>query len=239
MAGLITWHELITSDVEAATRFYTELLGLELETADMGDFQYPMLQKDGRTHAGFVPKPAEAQAPSHWYPYVQADDVDAAVERAKELGAQVYMGPAEVSERLRFAVLGDPHHASFGVMTWSEEPPTGVFAWDELYAEDVEAAKSFYGGVFGWTTSPAPFEGYRFFDAGETHIAGLMKKTDELPHSAWGTYFSTGDVDASTARAQELGATVMVPPTPLADVGRFAVLADPTGAAFGLYVQLD
>lgn len=54
MDSAITWHELITSDVEAATRFYTELLGLELETADMGDFQYPMLRKDGRTHAGFI-----------------------------------------------------------------------------------------------------------------------------------------------------------------------------------------
>ena len=50
MTGAITWHELYTSDVDAVTRFYTELLGLELETADMGDFQYPMLRKDGRRH---------------------------------------------------------------------------------------------------------------------------------------------------------------------------------------------
>jgi uncharacterized protein len=237
MAGLMTWHELVTSDVDAATRFYTELLGVELETADMGDFQYPMLRKDGRTHAGFVPKPAETQAPSHWYPYIQADDVDATVEQAQDLGAQVYMGPAEVSERLRFAVLGDPHHATFGVMTWSEEPPTGVFAWDELYAEDVDAAKSFYGAIVGWTTSAAPFEGYQFFDSGETHVGGLMKKTDELPHSAWGTHFATKDVDASTAHAQELGAAVVVPPMPLENVGRFSVLTDPTGAAFGLFAE--
>ena len=55
----ITWHELITTDVEGATRFYTDLLGLELETADMGDFQYQMLRKDGRTHAGFVAQQME------------------------------------------------------------------------------------------------------------------------------------------------------------------------------------
>lgn len=236
MNSVITWHELYTNDVDAAASFYTELLGLELETVDMGDFQYPMLRKDGRTHAGFV-KSMHEEIPSHWYPYVSVEDVDASVEQVKGLGGELHHGPADVSEQLRFAVLGDPWHATVGVMTWNEEPPTGVFAWDELYAEDVEAATSFYGAVFGWTTSAAPFEGYRFFDSGETHVGGLMAKTDELPHSAWGTHFATGDVDASTARAQGLGATVIVPPMPLENVGRFAVLTDPTGAAFGLFAE--
>jgi uncharacterized protein len=235
MTGLIVWHELFTSDVEAATRFYTELLGLELETADMGDFQYPMLRKDGRTHAGFVRK-EDAEAPSHWYPYVQVESVDATVELAKELGAELYHGPADAGEGLRFAVLGDPQRATVGVMQWGQEAPTGVFAWDELYAADVDAAARFYGELFAWTTS-AFRDGYRFFDSGETHLGGLMQKTDEMPVAAWGTHFATDDVDASAARGQELGATVMLPPTSMEDVGRFAVLADPTGAPFGLYTS--
>ena len=49
MAGMITWHELFTTDVDGRSRFYTELLGAEIETADMGDFEYQMLNKDGRT----------------------------------------------------------------------------------------------------------------------------------------------------------------------------------------------
>ena len=60
----ITWHELITTDVEGATGFYTELLGLELERADMGDFEYPMLKRGDRTHAGFVKQEME-DVPSH------------------------------------------------------------------------------------------------------------------------------------------------------------------------------
>lgn len=183
MDGAITWHELITSDVDAATRFYTELLGLEQETADMGDFQYPMLRKDGRTHAGFVKQEIE-QAPSRWYPYVQVDDVDAKVEQAKGLGAELYMGPASVGDDLRFAVLADPQRAAFGLMSWSAEPPTGVFAWDELYAADVDEAATFYGDLVGWRTSPSHIDWYRLFDSGEAHIAGLMKKTDDMPPSA-------------------------------------------------------
>ena len=77
MAGLITWHELFTDDVEAGVRFYTELLGLEIETYDAGDFQYQMLKKGEHTEAGFVAKPSETPegTPNHWYPYIQVDDV--------------------------------------------------------------------------------------------------------------------------------------------------------------------
>jgi predicted enzyme related to lactoylglutathione lyase len=64
-----------------------------------------------------------------------------------------------------------------------------------------------------------------------------MQKPDELPVAAWGTYFATGDVDASAARAQELGAILTVPATSMENVGRYAVLTDPTGAAFGLYAR--
>ena len=49
MAGLITWHELLTDDVDGAVRFYTELLGVEIEDAEMGDFTYHMLE-EGRAH---------------------------------------------------------------------------------------------------------------------------------------------------------------------------------------------
>ena len=46
----------------------------------MGDFEYPMLKKGDGTHAGFVAKGEEpAQIPSHWYPYIHVDDVDASV----------------------------------------------------------------------------------------------------------------------------------------------------------------
>ena len=234
MTGVITWHELITSDIDAATAFYTELLGLELETADMGDFQYPMLRKDGRTHAGFV-KQEQPGMPSLWYPYALVEDVDGAVETAKGNGAVLYMGPADVPDTgLRFAVLGDPQRGSFGVMQWNQEPPTGVFAWDELHATDVDAAADFYGSVVGWTTSEF-MEGYRMFSAGETPVSGLMQERGGSPVAYWLAYFAVDDTDAVAERAMELGAGVLLPPESMENVGRYAVLTDPTGAAFGIH----
>jgi len=236
MNGVITWRELYTDDVDAAAGFYTELLGLELETADMGDFEYPMLKKDGGTHAGFFKKDQEHEhVLAHWYPYVLVDDVDAATETAKARGAEVYTGPADVpAAGMRFTVLGDPQRASFGVMSWSQEPPSGVFAWDELHATDLDAAAGFYADVVGWTTSDFA-EGYRVFSAGETMVGGLMQQRSNSPVANWLSYFAVDDTDAMAAKAMELGAGVVVPPESMENVGRYAVLTDPTGAAFGIH----
>jgi hypothetical protein len=66
-----------------------------------------------------------------------------------------------------------------------------------------------------------------------------MKKPDQMPVAAWGTHFATDDVEASAGRAQELGATVLLPPTTDEQVGTYAMLTDPTGAAFGLYKAIQ
>jgi hypothetical protein len=164
-------------------------------------------------------------------------DVDAAVEQAKSRGSDVYHGPVSMAD-IRFAVLGDPQRATFGVLSSPNDAPTGLFVWDELHAADVDAAKRYYGELFGWTASSF-MEGYDVFNAGETMVGGLTPKNEGMQVAAWLSYIAVDDTDAATARAQELGATMMLEPTTMENVGRFSVLADPTGAAFGLHKSAD
>jgi predicted enzyme related to lactoylglutathione lyase len=202
----------------------------------MGDYQYPMLKSDGRYHAGFFLKDQDhEQVPSHWYPYVLVDDVDASVEQAKSLGAQLFHGPADVMD-LRFGVLGDPQHATFAVISSPNPAAEGLFVWDELHSTDADSAKRFYGQLFGWTTAQM-MENYEIFSAGETQAAGLYADSD-AHGSYWLTYLGVDDVDASAAKAQERGAGVIVEPADIPDIGRFAVITDPTGAAVGLFKGL-
>ena len=121
-------------------------------------------------------------------------------------------------------------------MSWNQEPPAGLVAWDELHAVDVDAAKRFYGDVAGWTTEPF-MEGYDALNAGDTTVAGLMQERRDSPVSYWLAYFSVDDTDAVAAKAMELGAGVVVPAESMEGVGRYAVLSDPTGAAFGLHAS--
>ncbi|QQS12969.1 MAG: VOC family protein [Rhodospirillales bacterium] len=118
--------------------------------------------------------------------------------------------------------------------------PAGRFVWFELMTTDQAAAKAFYAAVVGWGAMDAPMPGmtYTMFTAGGTPIGGLM----DLPEDArkagappsWSGYVAVDDVDAAAAKAASLGGAVHVPPTDIPEVGRFAVVADPHGAALAM-----
>jgi uncharacterized protein len=235
--GRFTWHDLNSTDRERAQRFYSELLGWEVETWKPGEMDYPMISANGTNHGGFME--AQDGAPSHWIGHVAVDDVDAAVERAKSAGGSVLGEPMEIPEIGRIAVIRDPQGAFVSAYESAGEAqiPQGVFIWDELLTSDVEGAKRFYGELFGWTADDADMGGgmtYTLFQIGETSIAGCLKPREGGVPPHWYPYLATNDVDATVAKAKELGADVYMEPTSMEDVGRFAVLGDPTSATFGL-----
>lgn len=239
--GRIVWHDLVTPDVGTATSFYTQLLGWELETWKPGEFDYPMITKGGQMHGGFVAVEGAEAPPPHWLAYVNVADVDATAARAESLGAKIYTPPTDIPEVGRFTVLGDPQGAVIGAIQTQGESPTppgtGTFVWDELMADDLDAAKQFYGELLGWEAKDVDMGGgsYTLFNRDGTDVAGAMKKPDEAPMPAWTTYVGVDDVDATAQRAGELGGTVLMGPTEAGEYGRFAVVADPTGGVFGLY----
>lgn len=119
----------------------------------------------------------------------------------------------------------------------TDSPNKGLFTWHELLTKDTEAAKAFYGAVVGWGTQavPDPAMAYTLWTNANGPVGGLMSlEAAQQPegHAHWMGTISVADIDATFARAGELGATVHAPVHEIPNVGRFAVLADPTGAAF-------
>jgi predicted enzyme related to lactoylglutathione lyase len=172
--------------------------------------------------------------------HVRVDDADAAAKRAESAGGSVIAGPMDIPDVGRFAAIRDPQGAALSVFAPndSEMPPAeGVFVWDELATSDVDGAKRFYGEVVGWTTVDMDMGDmtYTMFRTGDTDRAGCMPMMPGAPAPSWLTYIGTDDVDATAAKAKELGATVHVEPQDIPNVGRFAVVGDPTGATFGLF----
>jgi predicted enzyme related to lactoylglutathione lyase len=114
--GVFVWDELVTTDVEAAKRFYSEVFGWTSRDMDMGEMTYTIFQNsDDVDVAGALPRPAGMQAPPHWLPYIYTDDVDKTAAQAKELGANVFMEAFDVPNVGRIAVLQDPVGAVFGL----------------------------------------------------------------------------------------------------------------------------
>ena len=111
--------------------------------------------------------------------------------------------------------------------------------WIELTTDNQDAAKGFYGELFGWTYEESPMEQggeYAMFQpqAGGPGGGIMTRPKPEMP-TAWMPYVAVDDLDASVDRVKALGGTVHMGPTPVADFGAFAVIADPSGGVMGLW----
>lgn len=117
----------------------------------------------------------------------------------------------------------------------------GSHVWYELSTTDLSSATAFYSKVMGWEVrdSGMPDMAYQLFYAQGGQVAGAMNQPAEVKAMGvppmWMGYVGVESVDASAEKASSLGGTIHQPPTDIPGIGRFAVLADPHGAAFALF----
>ena len=112
------------------------------------------------------------------------------------------------------------------------------FCHIELHTSDVDSAKSFYGGLLDWELQNMPMGDFKYTMIGvgdEGTGGGMMTKPSPDAPTAWLPYIQVDSVDQSTAKAQELGGSIIQEKTEVPDFGFFCVIADPTGAAVGLW----
>lgn len=115
-----------------------------------------------------------------------------------------------------------------------------TFGWVQLASSDPKAAKDFYETLFRWKIAPQECDGHKSFfeiDAGEGPCAGIDQAEDGKG-SHWIPFVSVGDIHESTAKAEGLGAKIVVPVMDLGhDQGFISVFIDPTGAVLGMHAR--
>jgi uncharacterized protein len=238
--GTFSWVDLSTSDASAAKSFYGELLGWEFEDNEIpGGTIYTMCAIDGDHVCGIA---EQKEVPPHWNSYVTVADADAAVAKAKELGATVIEEAFDVMDTGRMGVFSDPTGAALCVWQPKQHIGAGVvnvpgaLSWNELHTPDMDVAGAFYADLFGWSLGPMDTGGgpaYMEIRNGERDNGGVMATQEgEPPH--WLPYFATNDLDGANSKAQERGGQLFAGPIPMPG-GKIAVLADPQGAPFGLW----
>ena len=118
----------------------------------------------------------------------------------------------------------------------------GAVSWTELMTTNPAAATEFYGQLFGWKFETMNMgTPYSVLKVGESAIGGVMGMPPGAPPGmppAWVTYVTVADVDALAVKVTELGGKVMMPPTDIPTVGRFAVIQDPQGAVINMISYL-
>jgi predicted enzyme related to lactoylglutathione lyase len=242
--GTPSWVDLGSPDVGASSAFYSALFGWTVQVADdpaAGGYALAFL--DGDAVAGVGPLMNEGQPPA-WTTYVSVENADAAVAAAKAAGGMVFVEPMDVLDVGRMAIFADPGGAVCAVWQPREHIGAGIvnepgsMCWNELATRDIEGSKAFYGAVFGWKgdTQSMGEMSYTEWKLNDRTIGGMMEMGSEFPPQVpphWNVYFAVTDCDATVAKATSLGGSVMNPPTDIPP-GRFAVVADPHGAAFAV-----
>ena len=122
-----SWSELVTTDVEASKQFYSAVFGWGSQThGEGGPMAYTEWKVGDRSVGGMMKKPPmmPAEVPPHWGVYFTVEGTEAAMDKVKELGGQVLMGPMDV-EPGKIAVVSDPQGAVFNIITLSPQRAAG------------------------------------------------------------------------------------------------------------------
>ena len=252
--GSFCWIELATSDQKASKHFYGALFGWTANDTPMGpgDF-YTIFQLEGRdVAAGYsLRKEQRAQAvPSHWMLYVAVESAEATASKVVPAGGKVLVPPLDVATYGKMAILQDPTGPVLSIWEPKGNKGTGLagvggtLCWADLSSPDPGRAAKFYHELFGWKATSDnddnPPSGYQHIQNGEEFIGGILPnaegKSKIPPH--WLAYFMVSNCDLSAAKAKELGAGFLMPPTTLEGVGRLAVVADPQNAVFAIFQPL-
>lgn len=254
--GSPCWLDLGAPDIPAAAAFYGAVLGWEFEPYGPEE-AYGLFRLAGKTVAA-LGRLTEEGARSAWMIYFDTRDADATAQAVERAGGTVRVAAVAADGEGRMAQFTDPQGGQFAV--WQPGKTQGVeladqpgsLCWTELYTTDAQAAKEFYGAVFGWRSQDIELPGgggtYSLTtpaDTGEDRVhGGIMQLSAE--HLAltggtpyWHPVFAVADCDEAVRRVTENGGSVQMGPEDAAGVGRLAVCVDPSGADFVLLTPTE
>jgi uncharacterized protein len=245
--GDFIWYELLTSDPDAAARFYETVVGWNTRVFEGAGNGYRLFGIGGADIAGFMPIPADAEGMRPgWLGYVGVDDVDATAAEIVQAGGAQHMPPTDIPGVGRFALLADPQGVPFYVMRGAMEGTstsfspneTGHCQWNELSTSDPAAALAFYNARFGWEKGGAMPMGemgdYQFIDHHGQTIGAVMKRPAESPPPSWNFYFGVRDIDVAARAISGNGGAIHYGPAEVPGNLFIIVASDPQGAMFGL-----
>lgn len=249
LTGKFIWYDIFTADISGTAKFYSELFGWSFENVQGSQSQIQTIFSDGLPigNAIGMEKELKEESSGQWLGYISIPDVDVAVQMLENNQGTLHTAARDLPNRGRVAVVRDPQGALFAFIHSSAgDPPDGELkhsSWlgSELWTTDIEDAQSFYSKVAGYEELLVPLscgDTYHFMMRDGKPRAGIAKIPWDDVQPNWIPYIVVEDVVAITHKAIALGATLIMEPDSAFPDNEVAILADPSGAVFGIQ-QVD
>jgi hypothetical protein len=244
MGNAVVHFEIGGPDDAPLVEFYRELFGWGIQR--VGSVNYSMVDTLGGDGInGGLGKSSTGEPWSTFY--VEADDLQAVLDKAESLGGKTVLPVTEIPGMTTFAMFDDPDGLLIGLVQSAEPregapqgPSSGGGApvdWFEVLGSDAERTQSFYKEMFGWTVNPGD-PGYGLVDTGAGK--GIQGGLGGAGGENWATiYANVADVEATLARAEQLGASRIYGPMAVDDHMQTGAFRDPAGNVFGVYHHED
>jgi predicted enzyme related to lactoylglutathione lyase len=244
--GRFVWHELMTTDPDAASEFYSSVVPWTTQDSGMPSYT---LWMSGKNRAGglmALPEDDTSGTPPHWIIYIATPDVDETVEQAQKLGGKLLKPASDIPNVGRFAVLSDPQGAAFVAFTPSPGSGEGVsagggpgdFGWHELSTIDPEGALKFYAELFGWSKGAAHDMGemgvYQLVSHEGKDVGGIYKARDNSTPPSWLSYVNVPDAAKAASAAKAAGGKILNGPMEVPGGSWIVMMLDPQGGAFAV-----
>jgi predicted enzyme related to lactoylglutathione lyase len=248
--GKLVWADLFTTDPDAATKFYTGLLGWTAAPVEQKGRSYIIFSNDGRPVAGLAPRRVQGGThPSRWIGYFAVADIDAAVAAVNRDGGKVHAPVHNFPDRGIQAIVADKDGNPFGLLQSSSgeptdgEPSPGDWNWFELYVRSPKDTADFYHEAVGFDVAPEsnPDRKSEFvLKSGGQARGGIaaMPEGDDIKPSWLGVVRVT-NLDETLAKVPGLGGEVLVAPHSVEYGSRFAIILDSTGGTLGLVQYVE
>ena len=237
MANPVVHFEIGAADDQELLRFYGELFGWGLQAFPGVNYTLVDTRGGGGINGG-IGRSGTGEA---WVSfYVAVDDPQAYLEKAEALGGRTVVEVVELPGDATFAMFNDPDGLLVGLVRGQDAPQAhrrpsdgdgAAVDWFEVLGADAGRSQAFYAELFGWTV---PSGAYGRVAAGDGHgIGGGVGAGGTV---RWATVYATvGDVEATLARAEALGAARLYGPDQVDDHTETGAFRDPAGNVFGVY----
>ncbi|WP_245528405.1 VOC family protein [Gluconobacter morbifer] len=251
LPGKMVYAQLTTPDLNATKAFYGQLLGWTFEDVPVSHGHFVQAMVNGHAVAGLVEHPLPAgKSGAHpfWLPVISTPDAAALARSARSWGGQILLKPKSLSGRGEETIVSDPQGAIFAALHSESGDPVdsdaqtvqGQWIWNALLTSSPSPAAGFYQKLFGYQVQTAQEqpEALRYILSSQSWARATVNPLPaRLPPTArarWMSFVQVDSVGATAEKAAQLGGKVLVEPHLDHQNSMIAIIADPSGAAFGI-----